>query len=480
MADDRLFILDISGSIVAGVSCEADKRSLIPIRTHFQIIEDPDKADSADRAAGLIGEVVEKCEGTGARCFLSLPASAFSFKNLTLPFTDSKKIRDVLNYELLDSISFPEEPFVFDSLVTRQFEGKTEILAAILKEQQLQYWLDVLKPHDLVPDLVTVSALPLLLDLCNSVPGSFMYLDIDRSGALLFYVENGRIRTIRSIEAVPAEDLEPLSDEVYRTLLALGIDFQQSTEVQLVLGGDIGLQGTTRDHFVGGSVFSRVLHLDSSLLPNSAELLVERENRLPQACAQRLLGCMGVDSKNRQLINVIRSKSARVGSWALSARIIPILVLTALVFIGAAGYQIYDYNRMLHQRNVLIDEVESIYAQTLGGELSVSDPVRELKSTMDEMNQSPIGDAVHRPNLTAVAILSDISERIPASVTVSFARFSFDRKQIKIDGVTDTFNDVDSIRTSLEASSFYSGVAIDSATNESNGQGVRFTFSLNL
>jgi general secretion pathway protein L len=189
---------------------------------------------------------------------------------------------------------------------------------------------------------------------------------------------------------------------------------------------------------------------------------------------------MGVDSKNRQLINVIRSKSAKVGSWAHSARFIPILVLTALVFIGAAGYQIYDYNRMLHQRNALIDEVESIYAQTLGGDLSVSDPVSELKSTMDEMNQSPIGDAVHRPNLTAVAILSDISERIPASVTVSFARFSFDRKQIKIDGLTDTFNDVDKIRTSLEASSFYSGVAIDSAANESNGQGVRFTFSLNL
>jgi len=480
MADDRLFILDISGSIVAGVYCEADKRSLKPIRTHFQNIDDSDKADRADRGADLVADVVERCDGMGARCFLSLPASAFSFKNLTLPFSDSKKIRDVLNYELLDSISFPEEPFVFDSLVTRQSEGKTEILAAIIKEQLLQHWLELLKTHDLVPDIVTVSALPLLLDFCNSVPGTFIYLDIDRSGAVLFYVENGRIRTIRSIEAVPAEDLEPLSDEVYRTLLALGIDFQQSTEVQLVLGGEIGLQGTTRDHFVGGSVFSRVLHLDSSLLPNSAELPVERGNRLPQACAQRLLGSMGIDSKNRQLINVIRSKSAKVGSWALSARFIPVLVLTALVFIGAAGYQIYDYNRMLHQRNVLIDEVESIYAQTLGGELSVSDPVSELKSTMDEMNQSPIGDAVHRPNLTAVAILSDISERIPASVTVSFARFSFDRKQIKIDGVTDTFNDVDTIRTSLEASSFYSGVAIDSAANESNGQGVRFSFSLNL
>jgi len=87
---------------------------------------------------------------------------------------------------------------------------------------------------------------------------------------------------------------------------------------------------------------------------------------------------------------------------------------------------------------------------------------------------------VEQPEIRSVALLSDISKRMPSSVRVSFDRFSFDRKKVRIDGTTEAYNDIDSIKRSLEQSLFFTAVSIDSAGTAGDGSGVKFSISLIL
>jgi len=135
---------------------------------------------------------------------------------------------------------------------------------------------------------------------------------------------------------------------------------------------------------------------------------------------------------------------------------------------------------MAAERDRLAAEARRIYAETIAGGAPVSDPVAGLRARIEEIDQSLVASVVAHPQLSSVALLSDISARMPAAVRVSIRRFSFDRQKILLDGVTDAYNDVDVIKKSLERSPFYQAVAIESAGSRGEEAGVRFSISLVL
>ena len=131
-------------------------------------------------------------------------------------------------------------------------------------------------------------------------------------------------------------------------------------------------------------------------------------------------------------------------------------------------------------RSRLVAEAEEIYSQTLGGKKPVAEPVAELRARINEIDQSVVAAIVAQPDIRSVVLLSDVSKRLPSSIRVHFERFSFDRKKVRINGTTGTYNDVDSIKKSLERSPFYTAVSIDSAGTAGDGSGVTFAISLIL
>ena len=84
------------------------------------------------------------------------------------------------------------------------------------------------------------------------------------------------------------------------------------------------------------------------------------------------------------------------------------------------------------------------------------------------------------PTLTTVKLLADISSRIPASIEVSFERLIYDRKMVRIRGVTDNFNTIDLMKNRLAQSPLFSQVTIGSANADPKARGVRFELKIQL
>ena len=83
-----------------------------------------------------------------------------------------------------------------------------------------------------------------------------------------------------------------------------------------------------------------------------------------------------------------------------------------------------------------------------------------------------------------LALLADISTRIPPSVALQVGRLAIDRETVLVKGTTDTFNAVQAIKNGLSGSALLREVKIVSATadkdkGEQGGQ-IRFELQLQL
>jgi general secretion pathway protein L len=199
---------------------------------------------------------------------------------------------------------------------------------------------------------------------------------------------------------------------------------------------------------------------------------------------QKLAGFLNMDMRsairNRRLIDLKRAEAAADGARDAIGRLARVCGVLLLMLLAVGIYQGYDFRRLAKERDGLADQAKAIFRATLDGAEPASDPVQELRAKIDEMQRKMVFDAVHNPDVTAVALLSDISRRIPPAVDVSFERFTFDRQQITVDGTADTFNDVDRISNRLEGSAYYSSVRIGSAVQSADGSGVSFSLNLQL
>jgi general secretion pathway protein L len=128
------------------------------------------------------------------------------------------------------------------------------------------------------------------------------------------------------------------------------------------------------------------------------------------------------------------------------------------------------------------EEMAAIFKKTFPGVTKVSEPFTEMQARV----KSAQGPASPAPllygNKRVLGLLADISARIPATVTLRVSRLSIDRESVSLKGTTDTFNSVETIKSSLAASSKFKSVQIVSATadKEKKNGAIRFEVQLQL
>jgi general secretion pathway protein L len=433
--------------------------------------------------------VLGQVDAGGCVCISGIPSDRASYRNLTLPFKDRRKIGQIIAYELESLLPFPVEDLLVDFTITGQSVEQTEILAAAVKRSFLAGYLDFLQKQAVKPEVVDIGnvATVMLLLKEDQIPANGLFIDLGRDRATIVLFLNGRIVMIRNLplfyrsqadetrekhagDAVPAsmnEDMAAACQRFCRTVRNTLMAFVNQTEAK----------GHPEKVFISGAAASQSGVAD--LLSRFLELAVEvvdlgRSDRIQ--VPDEVAGHWDPGLMNTALALALRESRHGAGFNFRKEEFEPkrqflkfrkdlrkgAIVMAVIIALVMCDYGV-DYYGMKKRYNGLDRQIAKIFTQTLP----------EVKK-IDEMRETAGIFAAGGKGHSVLDLLADISRRVPSSLDVVVSRVVIDPEEMVIRGTTDTFNTVDSIKQGLGDSPFFRDVTITSANLERSGNRVQF------
>ncbi len=171
---------------------------------------------------------------------LILPGHLFMVRTVPLPFTDRKRIRKALPYEMDGLLPFPVEELLIDSLSSTPSETGSRVMAIAVPAKLLQHYLSLFpegrKPSIAIPDFVSLLSLGISK---KGEDGVYGIVEMEEGKTSMVLIQNGRPVLARSIAST---DGFPSVHETIRTTIKGIVDVGQKVSRLYIAGS-----GATND-----------------------------------------------------------------------------------------------------------------------------------------------------------------------------------------------------------------------------------------
>jgi general secretion pathway protein L len=152
----RIVGLDVSGDRVRVVALESGFRGFSVLEARSVPL--PEGATPGERLKAALAQLPRAEDDTFA---VALPGAQVASHLVTLPFTDARRIEQVLPAEVEGAIPFDLDEVVWDHTVLSQANGRTEVLVGVVKKSSLQQALASFAEAGIDPSVVTFAPLAL-------------------------------------------------------------------------------------------------------------------------------------------------------------------------------------------------------------------------------------------------------------------------------------------------------------------------------
>jgi Tfp pilus assembly PilM family ATPase len=247
---------------IAGISLHDDcvRLALVHAKKHKTIIEklvtehiQPGTEESFDdRAAQSIKKAVLSIK-IYDQIRVAIPASIVVFKELQLQFSDTDKIRMVLDYEIESMLPFAINEAIVDFIITKTSKDQpTQVLVAAVRSQDLQEHLSIyekagIDPTSITIDLFATYSLYQQIQDYKTIPHATALVEIGHQATRIAFVQDGQLRLTRyiqrglaSIIKLICEETKLTPDDVEKKLITNG----------LRTSGDEAFTRVAQKHFV--------------------------------------------------------------------------------------------------------------------------------------------------------------------------------------------------------------------------------------
>lgn len=500
---DNILGLDIGDSSLKAVQVTAGLRGYqVSACARVEVSDDEGLEDA-------LGRVLQEMASDGGVCISSLQADRLSFRNLSMPFKDKKKIGQTIGYELEPLLPFSVETLTTDYVVS-EYAEESRVLAASVRQEAFEQYLASLAVHHIDPDVVDVSGVPMATQLAKQEdrPPDALFVDmgsratsvllfIDRTLALVRSFHFGghtvteHIAQLRKVNHEEAESLKcgeeangftevvrPLvqafCQEVGNTLHAFRCEVMEEANPKKVF-----LTG-------GGALYPGMAPMLQEFLELPVELvdLVEQTGLemdegtsegwnpllMNSALGLALRNVKGKDSFNfrtgrsrkQKRYDQFKDEIKRIGIY------VAVILLVLIADVSA------DYFVLQRNHDQLQGQITAIFKKTFPEVERIVDPAQQMKVKIREAKESLAFPAESFVQRAVVDVLRDMILRIPKTADVDVSSLIIDTERVRLKGETDSFNTVDTVKKGLEESAYFKDVAIGSAQLDRSGNRVRF------
>jgi len=461
--------------------------------------------DEYDDIPEVLPVLLEQLQWQGGHCASGLPLSYFSLRNLALPFTNEKKIKQILPFELEEHLLVPVDEQIIATLVTGQGDDGTHLLAAAVEKNTLRELLATFQAHNLDPDIVCPSSFALAdrLRREGSSGRDFLLLYGDMGSMTMVICHAGEIVFMRRLsypEKVFTDAIFSFEDGSVRVadrdaadvavsglcgVVQRSIDYFCFTRkvkinpdhvilagpMQLAVGfqeqieHELGLSGKVCDLVQTGLVT-----LDGSAVESWQPAVYDRALALALQAGSKHVP---LDFRKDEFVtkrHLLGSKRQAMG----------VALAAGGLFALALGYLFVDYHSLKNKYDGVEGEMEQVFKTSFPGVTRIVDPLAQMRSKLQEVQAPTVIMPLFTQEKRVLAILADISTRIPANVSMHVSRFVIDQDSVRIKGTTDAFNNVNTIKKLLDKSARFAEVNIVSATKTKDKNVIRFEIRLLL
>lgn len=471
---DTVIYLDIHADKLVALAVEHIANVTLVAGCTVAEIGDQSFAEAIDRIAGELN-----C--AGCRCRITIGAELFSFKNVKLPFSDRKKIGQILPLELSDLTPVDIDTLIFDYMVVNSGPDGAEVLTAMLEKQVLADWFSAVTAAEMKPDFIGISGLEMSFALVDASETNFVLLDIGTNWATLFLVKDGRIALIRSF--VMQRDDGHVNENKNKSQLAddlIRFIKQTLTGYRLFnLAAPDFIVHVTGENFPHGLLSSAIFGAETRIYAPHARPLLKFAPGVEAKYSQGAMGRVlpGGTKKGARFrgVNFCKDdfrKSKTFYEYRKLAFQIGAPLVAACLLITA--YFAHEYHGMDAEHNQLKTELIEVFRETLPESTRIVNPTQQLQIVIKEIREMYRPGGASNSQFSIIDIMTELSARIPATYTVQVNRLVIDNEAIRFKAVTGDFNTVDTVQKELEKSPYFKEVAISSANQVAQSDEVSF------
>jgi len=395
---------------------------------------------------------------------------------LELPFSDRRKLHQVVPFALEEHLPFPVDDAVVAFTRVGGGEGTTLVIAALARRTELKQHLDLLSRVGIDPRTVTLSELAIARLLARSQTASrsaHLLMDIEpTSTSMVLLDSDGTPRAIRTVHAgLSAHEDGPVAEANANSILGVARQtlLAHSSEVEgldVILAGSAAAIPMLREELAAALSLSvrDAAEFDYSFLLNGMRPDMSRY----AACIAMLL--CELPTKPAELLNF------RQGEFAFRGRIrgdLSAFYTTGIIAAIAMGLGLAHFGlgvgTQLHRLHALNRQIATITVPALGPN-PPDDPVAALRTGIIKMSKRLAligGNSAKDSPLDAILAASrDIPQRFP----IEMQDVIVDDSGLRLSGEADSFATVDQMKKSLQQDDYFGNIEVSHAKAATDGK----------
>ena len=508
--------LDIGSYSIKAAELEAGVRSAEFVR--FEEARIPLDATLAEREA-TVQLFLDQHDLSRELVICAVPTTRLTQRHLRFPFSGGKKVAQAIPFELEEEIPFPLEEVILTHELTLARPGQTDVLVVISRREVIEQYIDSYHRMELEPHILEVEG-AVLGNTCSYLKltdAPRLVVDVGHTKTNLCLLVDGKPVVLRSIgiaghhltEAI-AKDLSLSYEAAEERKHALGV-FEAGTtkpvcpaiaaqlgnlarecmrSVQAVVGDPMDAIAPSDIVLVGGSARLEGLpmyleeecglpcaRLGVSIAEPGAQRLDEAgASTFAQAAALALRGAPATRATQLNLRQGEFAYAPDLGGLSLQLRVAVALFAVCLVL-----WPLSLYSRMAARNThaeTLRAELLKVCNETFPGADCGEDPWAVMEAQRLETREVADHLGVTGLGLSALEVMRELSERIPASLEISLSELKIESRSLLARGHAKDLESVGRMKKLLSEFEWFEKIPDPSTERDARRGGQTFSLTI--